>query len=705
MTGEKDGREDSAQRQKHIDVCKGNVREEFLKKERIVNMKLGFKRMIDRTDAVFSKKGRLYEKYAKKVKKTRRKVISSLARNLREAARSFEANGIRVHGPYNTKEAVDKIHELLAGEKLVVKSKSKVTKEIGLSHGLAERGVEVVETDVGDRALQLFEKYHKELGLLPEKPRHASGPGIGLNRYDFAKVLSKAYGVDLSGLDGEELIAKEVSLVRNDVLAAVSKANVGITGANALTLDGAIVVMHNEGNISKTFMLSKLAGGSTKHIVVTSIEKILPTVEDVIAKTKVEAIYATGAPPSYIEIISDKSKTADIERVLFPGVYGPREVHIVLVDNGRSRVAESEFSEVLTCVGCGRCVFNCPAYNKIGPALGYRGYPGGIGTVFCALYKGVETAVENGLYLCTTCGSCSIECPMKIKTHKIIPKLRQEAAGKNLLPELESVRKNISDSGNIFGSDRGERWSGIEFDFTADSKDEPEYLLFVGCLTSFQDKENANAVLKILNTLGVKYTILEDEVCCGEILKVLGDKESFNKVFRMNEKKFSALRVKKILTICPSCFDTLKKNLKGRFKVMHFTQFLAENMDKLKLSADGAKMRMTYHDPCHLGRYHKIYDEPREILKKAGAEVVELEKNREKSWCCGAGGGLLTIFPRVSGGIAEDRFSQIESLKVDTVVTCCPGCKNNLNTIARRKKSAVKVVNLPELVAGKIHQV
>ncbi|MFH1721027.1 MAG: heterodisulfide reductase-related iron-sulfur binding cluster [Candidatus Altiarchaeota archaeon] len=679
--------------EKNID----NVRAEFRTANRLKNMKNGFDRMEERTAKTFEERGEQLRSDAEYIKKVRMEILANLEKNLKETVEAFKAKGFFVHGPYDAEGANKKVAELFEGEKFAVKGKSKVTKEIGLSKYLEGKGFEVVETDIGDRALQHFERFHEEMGLPPEKPRHASGPAIGMNRYDFAKVVAKAYDESFEGLTPDEVAAKEIRLLRQDVIRAYEKANIGITGANVLTRDGYAVIMHNEGNLGRVSMLAKSTGEKSKHIIITSIEKILPSLDDAIRKIRVESIYATGSDPSFLQIVGGPSKTADIERILFKGVSGPTEVHLVLVDNGRMAVAkDEEFRELLACVSCGRCVFHCPTYRSTGPAFGFKGYPGGIGVMQACLYPGdPEAAVENGLYLCTTCKDCALECPMDISAAEIIPKLRVKALEKNLFPDAKAMRKTLSKYKNVYAQDNKKMREGIERKGISKKSDT---LFFVGCTTAFKDQDTANTAIKILSNIGVDFTILDDEPCCGELLKLWGDEKGFEDIVKENKKVFKDARVKKIITACPSCYETLSTSLGDEIEVKHFTQVLAENLDKIKFKK-GKKERVTWHDPCRLSRYMDVIDEPRKIINAIpGVEFVELKRSKEDSDCCGAGGGLFAAFSRLSYEIGKERFAQAEEAKVDTLITCCPGCKLNLKNVSDNKKSPIRVVNLPEFI-------
>ncbi len=265
---------------------------------------------------------------------------------LAKAIGSLKKNGIKVHLVKEKQEALDIILSEIGDEKLVVKSKSNVTKEIELTKALEEKGLTVVETDIGDRILQ----------LLNASPSHPTGPVAHLSAKEIARRLSAHYGITLKE-DAEEI----VKIVKEDVVSNIHSAKVGITGANAITAEeGSILLAHNEGNIHEVMR-------KEKHIVVTSIDKIYPDIEAAVNMIKILSYNATGSViPSFLEVISGVSKTADVEKKFIKGVHSPSEITLVLLDNRRSELAANGFKELLHCIGCGNCLIYCPMYNTIG---------------------------------------------------------------------------------------------------------------------------------------------------------------------------------------------------------------------------------------------------------------------------------------------------------------------------------------------------
>ncbi len=334
---------------------------------------------------------------------------------LARAIDKLKKNGIKVHLVKEKQEAIDIILHELGQEKLIVKSKSNVTKEIGLTKALEKKGLTVVETDIGDRILQ----------LLNAKPSHPTGPVTHLSAKDIARGLSKFYNRPIKD-DPEEI----VKLVREDVISNLGNAKVGITGANAITAEeGSIVMTHNEGNIYEVMR-------KEKHIVVTSIDKIYPDIESAMNMLKILSFNATGSLiPSFVEIISGVSKTADVEKKFIKGVHSPSEITLILVDNRRSELARNGYKEILYCVGCGNCLLHCPMYNTIGNEFARDSHLGGKGIAYISLYNNEK---DEKLGFCLTCGHCKENCPLDLDIPAIIKQIRSDGISSEIYYFLKS---------------------------------------------------------------------------------------------------------------------------------------------------------------------------------------------------------------------------------------------------------------------------
>lgn len=334
---------------------------------------------------------------------------------LERAVANLRKNGMKVHLAKDRFEAANMILDELGEEKLVVKSKSNVTKEIELTKALEKKGMTVVETDIGDRILQ----------ILKATPSHPTGPVTHLSAKDIAKGLTGHYKTSIKD-DPEDI----VRIVREDVISNMKMAKVGITGANAITAEeGSIVMTHNEGNIYEVMR-------KEKHIVVTSIDKIYPDLESAMNMLKILSFNATGAIiPSFVEIISGVSKTADVEKKFVKGVHSPSEITVILVDNRRSELAKNGARELLYCVGCGNCLLHCPMYNTIGNEFARGSHLGGKGIAYHSLYSNEK---DEKLMYCLTCGKCRKNCPLGLDIPRMIKRLRSNGLSSDVYYFLKS---------------------------------------------------------------------------------------------------------------------------------------------------------------------------------------------------------------------------------------------------------------------------
>jgi len=344
---------------------------------------------------------------------------------LSQAIESFRRNDIDVRMAETADDALKIIDALLdeydAG--VVAKAKSNTLGEINLKSHLADRDIDVVETDLGDRILQLKKT--------DNKPVHPTGPASHLNVSNIAGIVNESLDVNVNPKPREIM-----EVVRSDVLNRLKNANVGISGANAIASEeGSCVMVHNEGNIS-------IVSLKDLHIIVAGIDKIVPSLEDAISIVKLETIFATGNyVTSYMNVISGPSKTADIEKKLLKNMYGAEKVVLILLDNGRSQATP----DCLYCIGCGNCVVHCPVYNAVGNEFGFNNYLGGRGVAMSKFIEDDETCFDSGLYMCTLCGLCTLNCPVAIPTNEIIENMRKLSTEVGFYPKAHGkIKDNVS---------------------------------------------------------------------------------------------------------------------------------------------------------------------------------------------------------------------------------------------------------------------
>ena len=371
-------------------------------------------------------------KLRENVKEIRKYSIENLEELIETAKTRFLENGIEVIFAENSQVALDEIYKIIKDESIIAKSKSNNANEIGLSAFLGSKGIEVVETDLGDRIVQMDPESYG--------PSHPIGPAAHLDMEKIAQIASKKFGVEVKPEPRSIL-----DIFKADIIKRLENCNIGITGANSVAAeDGALVMVHNEGNISLVSM-------KDTHIVVAGIDKLVRTVEEAVSVVKLETIFATGKKiPAYMNVITSPSKTADIEQVLLKDMYGAKRVIVILLDNGRSEALKNN-EECLLCIGCGSCIVSCPVYNVTGSDFGYRGYLGGRGIVLSHFITDNKTCFDSGLFKCTLCGLCTFECPVNIKTNQMIEKLREQSVKSGVCPdEHHGTNEKIKKQGSPF---------------------------------------------------------------------------------------------------------------------------------------------------------------------------------------------------------------------------------------------------------------
>jgi iron-sulfur cluster protein len=404
---------------------------EILESERIRESKKGFNLAFQTylTNRQKALEGMDEEVLKRELRRIKEYSIKNLFDLKAKAIENLKKQGVKVFEAKDSKEAKEILLKLIPEGETIVKSKSNVINEIGIED--LEKRNEIIETDCGDFLVQISE----------ESSVHPVTPALHLTVDRIVRVIEKKFGVKL-----EEKPEEIVKWVRGYLREKILKAKIGLSGANIISADGGIFIIENEGNIS---LVSRLP---EKHIIVASIDKIVSTIQDAITICKALAIYGTGASlPTYINVISSPSKTADIQKQIVYGAHGPKEVYLILLDNGRSKIIEEGLEEILYCINCGACLYFCPVYRQIFDSYGYK-YFGGRGVSFISFIFGIEKAFERGLFYCTTCSACKEQCPLNIDIPSLIRKVREIAVKKNLTTKTNfEMIENLESVGNPFG--------------------------------------------------------------------------------------------------------------------------------------------------------------------------------------------------------------------------------------------------------------
>lgn len=344
-------------------------------------------------------KGFLRYKNKEKAKESaaykKRKAISKLDESLLEFEKNATNNGISVHWAVDRKESVDIIGKIIDKQetKMVVKMKSMTTEEIELNDYIIEKGIDSVETDLGEFIVQ----------VAGEKPYHIVTPAMHKSKKDVNELFARLFGMD------ESSTAEEMTeFVRQLLRKKFTSAEVGITGANFLIADiGGVAITENEGNGIMCSSFPKV------HIVIAGIEKIVPSINDMGTFWPVLSSHGTGQAVTVYNTIFTGAKGKDED-------YGPDEMHVILLDNGRTELLKHPVqSDVLSCIRCGACLNACPVYKNIGGYTYEATYGGPIGSVISPFFQGFEKSAHLS-FACTICGKCTEVCPEKIDIHMLL---------------------------------------------------------------------------------------------------------------------------------------------------------------------------------------------------------------------------------------------------------------------------------------------
>jgi L-lactate utilization protein LutB/heterodisulfide reductase subunit B len=651
------------------------IRERASHSSQLDGMRAAFKTTLDRQEENLARLPNLEER-RKRAKEARQAGVMDGCL-LSSAVERMKANRIRVLGPFSKKEAQQAILSEIGEERLVVKSKSNVTKEIELVKFLGGKGVQVIETDAGDRIIQLA-------GL---KQAHPTGPAVDLTRYDVAKIMSKYLGREVDP-DPDSL----TQIIREDVRQFIDRAEVGITGANFVAAEeGAVIILHNEGNAAEC------ARRPLKHIIVASTDKVVSNLEEAMNLVKLQAYYATGKlVTQYINVISGPSMTADIEKKTFYGMHGPKEVILVLVDNNR---AQAEDKAILECFNCGSCLLRCPVYDVVGKDFGGPAYLGGRGAAFTAYIDDVPTAVSSGLSLCTNCGLCTEMCPIRSDIPGHVRQARRLAADSGLLPtpEQQVLVKSIRNYHNPWMQPRQAKGRWAE-DLKLPSKG--DVLFFAGCSPALLHPDLPRATVEVLRSAGLEVAYLgKEEVCCGSTLQKIGEEELFLSTAEEGARRIKASGAKRIITSCPGCYRTLSEYHRYlddfEVEVEHSSQTLVRLLNEGRLHLKGISAEVTYHDPCELGRLGGVIEEPRKVLESIpGLVLREMRESKARSQCCGSGGGVKTAHPDLATSIGAKRIAAAKETGAKAIVTSCPWCLTNLRDSCKLSGSDIEVWDL-----------
>jgi len=333
--------------------------------------------------------------------------------------------------------------------------------------------------------------------------------------------------------------------------------------------------------------------------------------------------------------------------------------------------------------------------------------PKGRNILIRAMAKGILEPDERAVriaYSCLLCRRDEISCSAKLKNADATEAFREYLLerGVPLLPEHQLLVKSLENYGNPWQEPRTarRRWAkGLGNRRAAPGK--TETLFYVGCTYSLDRslQEGPAAFVRLLERAGENFgLLLDDEVCCGSTSKRIGNVKLFEKLRTENERRIRASGARRVVTACSGCFKTMRQDygdFSNEIGVLHSTELLAELVRTGKLRFKNLHAKVTYHDPCHLGRHAGVYGAPRELICAIpGVELVEMKSNRERARCCGGGAGVKTAYPDVSKKVAARRLREAEATGAEMLITTCPFCIQTLRDAARSVGSKLKVVEL-----------
>lgn len=354
------------------------------------------------------------------------------------------------------------------------------------------------------------------------------------------------------------------------------------------------------------------------------------------------------------------------------------------LDSGKD-ITRIDALQAYTCVECGRCTEHCPAYNTgkvLNPKeiiLGLRGYLNEFGPNAEEPLLGKYIS-QKAAFQCTTCGSCEFQCPVGIQHLPMIIGLRRGAVntGKWEDDYGSKLFLNLERNGNVLGFPASERQKFIEKNELPIYDGSQEYCLWLGCMGANdpQGREIVLSLARVLRHAGVTFGVLRKEKCTGDPARRLGNDLAISQVAEQNIETLRAAKVEKMVSICPHCVRTIGTDWReygGTFEIEHHSELLARVQERLP-ARDADRQKAVFHDPCYLGRYRNIYEEPREVAGRT-MDVIDPHRTRERSFCCGAGGGQMFLGEEEGKRVNLERVEELVATGAEVIGTACPFCQ------------------------------
>jgi L-lactate dehydrogenase complex protein LldF len=650
--------------------------------------------------------------------------LDELADTFKKNAEALGAKVYRTRDPQEVKEYILKVAKE-GGVKSVVKSKSMATEEIHLNAHLLKNGISVAETDLGEWIIQ----------LAGQTPSHMVMPAIHMTKEEVAELFSKEIDERLSSD-----IPRLVKVARNELRPKFLAADLGISGANiAVAETGSIVLVTNEGNARLVTTLPRI------HIALVGVEKLVEQFDSVVPILDALPRSATAQLlTSYVSIISGPTQNDD---------GSPKELHIILMDNRRTEMAQDpKFKQALQCIRCGSCLNVCPIFRLVGGHVFGGIYTGGIGTILTAWFDELQKS-EDIQGLCIQCGNCTQVCPGKINIPEMILEIRRRLVlekGPSLAQKaifsvvnnrklFHTMLRAASIAGKPFTSGKfirhlplflsdlteGRSLPAIAAEPFRDAflkikqpKGKQKVAFYAGCLIDFAYPEMGIALVKLLNKAGIEVTFPLEQTCCGAPALYNGAYEVAAHNAIENIQVLLKEEVTHVVSACPTCTVALTHDFgktletlgqtewlpqakKLSEKTVDFSTLVKQLVDEGRLSFKEGEFlgKLTYHDSCHLKRTLNVFEQPRELLQKAGYEVTEMF---ECDMCCGMGGSYSMKLPEISAPILQNKLKNIKDTGAPVVAMDCPGCVMQIRGGFDQDSSAVRVQHTVELLVDRL---
>jgi Fe-S oxidoreductase len=382
--------------------------------------------------------------------------------------------------------------------------------------------------------------------------------------------------------------------------------------------------------------------------------------------------------------------------------------------------------DTMYCTECGRCQDVCPAYatgKALSPKLLIMAIrdqamaegPKALGDASYTPPAIVPNAVTDDIvWDCVTCGACVRECPVGIEhIDHVIDLRRNLVMVESRFPEeAGTMLRDVDKSSNPWGKPQADRthWAdGLGVRVLQPGDPAPDVLFWVGCAPAFDERARQGAVstAKLMQAAGVDFAILGPrEACTGDPARRMGDEYTFQRLAGENVGTLNGAGIKKIVTTCPHCFNSIGNeypDFGGHYEVVHHTEFLAELVRDGKLKPLAGEQKITYHDSCYLARHNDVRSQPRELVTAVGT-AVEMPRNRERTFCCGAGGARMWMEEKRGRPINQERVREAAATGAETLAVACPFCTVMLDDGVRETGAKLKVIDLATLLAEAVEK-